>query len=329
MEHIGSLSARVVADADRVRNGEILRPATREEWLEMRKRDVTASQAAALLGQHPYTTAYQLWADKSGRASEDDDENGAMKRGRLLEPVAVELLKEEKPDWIVQYPLGNTYYRDPAIRIGATPDAIVTLPDQAGFGIVQCKTTSDWSWRNNWIDEDTHEVVIPIWIAIQAIVEADLTGADWAAVAVLTVGHGIDLNVIDIPLHHGVRQKLYKAVGEFWRIVDAGGHPPVDWMRDARAVLDVYRDTNGTMADLSDVEGFDDLVADYRAAKDEEKSAKERADSLRPQIIAALGNADGGETLHWHVSAKTQQRKAYEVKASSSRVLRVKQKQEA
>lgn len=329
MEHIGSLSARVVVDADRARNGEILRPATREEWLALRKNDVTASQAAALLGMHTYTTAYQLWADKTGRTSEDGDENGAMKRGRLLEPVVIELLREEREDWIIQYPLGNTYYRDPAIRIGATPDAIVTIPDQGGFGIVQCKTTSDFAWRKNWIDEDTHEVVIPIWIAIQAIVEADLTGANWAAVAVLTVGHGIDLNVIDIPIHHGVRQKLYTAVAEFWRIVDAGGHPPIDWMRDARTVLDVWRDTNGTMADLSEVEGFDDIVADYRAAKDDEKAAKERAEALRPQIISALGNADGGETLRWSVSAKTQHRKAYTVKESSSRVLRVKQKQEA
>jgi predicted phage-related endonuclease len=54
----------------------ILHPATDEEWLGLRREDVTASQAAALLGAHPYTTAYQMWADKTGRSSEKEM-NGA------------------------------------------------------------------------------------------------------------------------------------------------------------------------------------------------------------------------------------------------------------
>lgn len=328
MQPIGQLAARVVENADRARRGEILRPATREEWLDLRKQDVTASQAAALLGAHPYSSAYQLWADKTGRSSEEA-ENAAMRRGRLLEPVVIEMLREERPEWIIEYPLGNTYYRDPDLRIGATPDAFATIPDQGGIGIVQAKTTSDWSFKNNWIDPDTHEVVLPIWIAVQAIVEADLTGADWAVVAVLTVGHGIDLQVIDIPLHAGVRERLHKAVRDFWTIVDKGGHPPIDWMKDARTVLDVYRDADGSVADLSEVEGFDRMVADYHAAKAAEREAKARADGIKPQIIATLGNAEIGETLDWFVSAKVQHRKSYTVKESSSRVLRIKQKVEA
>lgn len=300
----------------------------RDDWLALRKRDVTASQAAALLGQHPYSTAYQLWADKTGRASGDEQENGAMRRGRLLEPVVIEMLREQCPEWNIEYPLG-TYYRDPDLRVGATPDAFAAIPAVGGRGIVQAKTASDWSFRNNWTDPDTQDVVLPIWIAVQAIVEADLTGADWAVVAVLTVGHGIDLQVIDIPLHQGVRQRLYAAVADFWRVIDEGGHPPIDWMKDGRAVLDVYRDSDGTEADLSEVEGFDDMVAAYQAAKAREKAAKAEADALKPQIIGTLGNADIGETLAWRVTAKTQHRKAHEVKASSARVLRVKQKAEA
>jgi hypothetical protein len=310
---------------------EILRPATREEWLSLRKLDVTASQAAALLGAHPYTTAYQLWADKTGRSSADHEENGAMRRGRLLEPVVIAMLREERPDWIIEYqPESLTYFRDTDHRIGATPDAFATIPGLGGRGIVQAKTCSDWSFRQNWLDPDSHEVVLPIWIAVQAIVEADLTGAQWAVVAVLVVGHGIDLHVIDIPLHEGVRARLHEAVADFWAIVEKGGHPPIDWMKDARAVLDVYRDVDDdAVANLSEAAGFDDLVARYHAAKAREKDGREQAEQLRPQIISALGNASIGETLAWYVSAKVQHRKAYEVKASSSRVLRVKQKQEA
>lgn len=305
---------------------EVISPASRQEWLELRKRDVTASQASALLGHHPYSSAYQMWADKTGRASEQE-ENAVMKRGRLLEPVAIELLREERPDWAVDYPLGDTYYRDTERRIGATPDAFATFPN-GSRGIVQIKTTSDWSFRANWIDPDTDEIVVPLWIAVQAIVEANLTGSEWAAVAVLTVGHGIDLQVIDIPLHAGVRDRLDDAVAEFWRTVEADRQPPIDWLKDGRSVLDVYRDSDGSTADLSEAEGFDDLVRDYHTAKAAEREARKAADILKPQIIAALGNAEIGETLDWRVTAKVQRRKEYVVKASSSRVLRVKQKVE-
>lgn len=307
---------------------EILHPTNRDEWLTLRKQDVTASQAAALLGHHPYSSAYQLWADKTGRASEDTEENGAMMRGRLLEPVVITMLRELRPDWRIEYtPNGMTYYRRPDLRLGATPDAFATVPGHGGRGIVQAKTTSDYSFRANWIDPDTQEVVLPIWIAVQAIVEADLTGADWAVVAVLTVGHGIDLHVIDIPIHEGVRKRLYSAVADFWRIVDEGRHPPIDWMKDGRAVLDVFRDSDGTEADLSAVEGFDQLVADYQIAKATAKRATEEAERIKPQIIEKLGNADIGETPQWRVTAKTQHRREYTVKASSSRVLRVKSKE--
>ena len=42
---------------------------SREQWLAMRRQDITASTAGALLGLHPYVTAYSLWAEKTGLVS--------------------------------------------------------------------------------------------------------------------------------------------------------------------------------------------------------------------------------------------------------------------
>ena len=61
-----------------------------------------------------------------------------MRRGRLLEPIALQLLQEEKPDWVIApHPF---YYRDGEMRLGASPDALASRPDISGIGVVQLKT---------------------------------------------------------------------------------------------------------------------------------------------------------------------------------------------
>ncbi len=304
---------------------EIIRPASEAEWLELRRKYVTGSQAAAVLSAHPYTSGYQLWAEKTGRAS-PVEQTGAMRRGNLLEPVVVQMLREERPDWLIQYPLNRTFYCDEGERTGATPDAFGTRPDQGELGNIQLKTASDWAFRQNWLDPETREVRLPLWIAIQAIIEARLTGAHWAVVAVMVVGHEIDLHIIDIPLDTKIMPAILEAVADFWTVVDSGAHPPINWLVDGKAVLDVYRDSDGSKADLSHVEGFDRLVAQYETAKREERAHAKDAEELKPRIIEALGNADWGETLNWEVKAPTTHRKAYEVKATSFRALRCKRK---
>lgn len=60
-------------------------------WHRLRSQDITASVAGALLGEHEFTTVFELWALKTGRLFQDFEETPAIKRGRLLEPVAVQM----------------------------------------------------------------------------------------------------------------------------------------------------------------------------------------------------------------------------------------------
>jgi hypothetical protein len=50
-----------------------------------------------------------LWALKSGRVAAGAEETAAMIRGRLLEPVALDLLREQRPGWEITQP--SAYYR--------------------------------------------------------------------------------------------------------------------------------------------------------------------------------------------------------------------------
>lgn len=302
---------------------QIIYPADRAAWLEARKHDVTASVAGALLGIHPYQTPYGLWAEKSGRVASDDQDNPVLRRGRLLEPVVIEMLREDWPDWTVEYRRDNAYFRDTEARIGATPDAFATRPDIYGRGIVQIKTVADDKFRHEWIDAETGEVVLPLWIAVQTIVEATLTGASWACVAAMVIGRGIDLQVVDVPLNTRVMARLRREVREFWRMVEEGREPPIDWNRDGAAVAEVYRDSMPDRKDLTAVDGLDLIVGRFAAARETNRVTSQQIDELRPRILHALGPAEAGFTTNWNITARTSVRTGPSGQPVKSRSLRI------
>lgn len=302
--------------------------ASRDQWLEMRTADVTASVAAALFGDGvaPYMTAYELFALKSGLITEDKAETPAMRRGRLLEPVAIQLLREERPDWRIE-PCGR-YYRDQKARIGATPDALAIRPDIAGLGIVQVKTVGTFAFKQGWHDANG-EVEIPLWIAVQASIEAALTGATWASVAAMALGDGgLDLHVVDIPLKPALMVKLRELVADFWRRVAENDPYPADFNRDAALIARIYADDDGGEVDLSSDNRIVELLDAREALKvregDGTAAAKERK-IIDSEIIAKLGNAARGRLSDGRIiEAKTTRRGAYQVEATTFRTVRIK-----
>ncbi|WP_168247681.1 MULTISPECIES: YqaJ viral recombinase family protein [unclassified Mesorhizobium] len=300
----------------------IIRPADRAAWLAARSKDVTASVAAALLSIHPYVTPYGLFMEKTGRLSPDEEETEAMERGNLMEPVVVAMIRKRFPEWTVIYENDRAYYRDPERRIGATPDAFIVRADRAGTGNCQVKSASEEAFKQYWLDPDTGEVVPPMWIAVQAITEARLTGCAWACVAlvVITWRGTFQLHIIDIPIHFRLWNRLVAKVGEFWAMVESGEEPDPDWQRDGEVVMDVYRSSTPERRDLTGDIVLDDLVHEYRLARAIEADQKARADAMRAQLIRALGNAEIGETINWEISARTSSYR----NGSQSRVLRVK-----
>lgn len=298
----------------------------REAWLAMRQRDVTASVAGALLGAHEYQTPFGLYALKTGLVTDDVEESAPMRRGRLLEPVALAALCEERPTWRIEP--GGAYFRDPAARLGATPDAFAVDPERTGFGIVQIKSVEPSIFRRKWRDADTGEVMPPLWIACQALVEAHLTGASWACIAAMTVGHGVEVHVVDVPLHAAILKRLIAETAEFWRRVAAGEPYDPDYGRDGALIAGLYADDNGAEVDLAGDNRVGDLLAARAALKareaDGDAAAKERK-PIDAEILAKLGNAARGRCADGTlIEAKTVRRKGYEVKPSNYRAIKVK-----
>ena len=269
----------------------VIRPRDRAAWLAARNRDLTASVIGALFGEHEFTTIYQLWALKTGHDERDDEETPAIQRGRLLESVAVQLLREQFPKWKIAHNAAeNVYYRDPVNRLGATPDVIVDAPGR-GKGVVQIKSVEASTFRRKWLDEDGN-VEAPLWIALQTTLEAHLTGAQWGAVAPLVVSHGLDMPLVDVPLLPGVVAAMEERAREFWQMVHDDNRVPA-------------------------------IIAERRERIVERDAAQDRINEIDAEIKSKMGHAHvahvaGGRKITW----RPQARAGFFVEPKTTRALR-------
>lgn len=305
-----------------------LKPKSSAAWHRYRGQDVTASIVGALFGAHEFVTPYELWALKSGRLHNDPEESEPMKRGRLLEPVAVRLLREMRPTWTITHNTGpGDYWRDKDARLGGTPDVLAVDPER-GPGIVQIKSVEAGTYRRKWLDADGL-IEPPFWISLQAATEAYLTGSKWAAVAPLVIGHGVEMPIIDVPLIPGVIDRIKDETIAFWRMVESGEEPLPDFSRDASTIERLYAADQGEEIDLSRDNHIFDLIASRHRLKAAAKDCHAQVEAIDAEIKhklqgATIGHLPGGRKITW----KGQRRAGFWSPPSSFRVLRVPQPDE-
>lgn len=300
---------------------------SRAAWLARRKLNVNASEAAGLFGPdiHPYWTPYKLWAAKSGKLPDEED-NPVLRRGRKFEPVAIEILKEDHPDW--QLNKTELYFWDDETRIGCTPDVDGVRPENAyGHGIVQIKTVGQFAFKRKWHDEHG-DIAVPTWVAVQASIEAYLTGASWAGVGAMKLGDGgIEVLYIDIPLKPHLIHRIEDLTGELWRRVASGEPFDPDFGRDRKVVFDLYEGGDEGIIDLTGDAELEDILDQRAGYKQLEKTGADAADArkdLDARIMHKLANATGARCGVRVVTIKVVKKKPYTVKATQYPQLTVK-----
>lgn len=301
---------------------ERITPRDRRAWLKARGQDVTASTVGALFGAHDFLTLYELWAIKTGLVPSSMEETPAMRRGRLLEPVAAQIMREERPDWVIHHNAAeNVYHRDTEARLGATPDFLVEAPG-LGLGVVQVKSVEQSVYRKKWLNEEGHAEA-PLWIALQATQEAHLVGASWAAVAPIVVGFGIDMPLIDVPLIPGVWEAIREKTAEFWAMIDEGREPEPDYARDGDLIDRLYpRNDPGEEVDLTADNRIPTLIAARRHAQEMRRDCDAAISEIDAEIKSKMGAATiahiaGGQRITW----RTAKRAAFTAPATTFRTL--------
>jgi predicted phage-related endonuclease len=292
-------------------------PAGREQWLSWRSQDVTASVVGALLTDHPYTTALHLWAEKRGVEFSERPENKRMRRGRELEGLVGKEVALARPQWKIE-PV-NCYYRDPDIRLGATPDFWL-LGDPRGRGVLQAKTADASIIANRW---DGGRVA-PEWIQWQLRTEMLLTDAAFGVISVLEP-NSWDCHIIELNRNPEDELLLVTMVKKFWLAVEQGTEPEPDFSRDAdviRAMLP--RETPGKTLDLSGHNAIREMLETRAALCDSIRDMESRREAIETEVRFVIGDAERISGLNgWQITYRVEPRQGYTVPPKQPRILRI------
>lgn len=250
-------------------------------WLEKRAGYVTSTEVAALYGESPYMTAFELYHIKRGnlQAADISGEN-FIRFGKLVEPVIVQMILLEHPNWVIE-PCKVFAYCDED-RIGSSFDYWITIDGKRG--LLEIKSTSYAEFERSYEDDEA-----PVHYEIQAQVELEMMPD---AAFIMQAAYLADTRTIKyIPRQRDAEMgtSMRKAVREFWAMTEA---PALDYARDKSVLAKVAPkcDPNRTLDATQDAQ-ITELAAMYNAEKELETQAKKNAAKFYTMIMEKLGNA--------------------------------------
>jgi hypothetical protein len=281
------------------------------EWLRLRHRDedgrpvISASDAAAVHGEHRFKTRHQLFAEKQAPEPPISITNAAMERGNRLEPVIRDWAADRLGVRLVEPSYMYAIENDTAPML-ATLDAVdewsyENQPDQPAV-VVEIKT-----YNREW------DGVLPrywYWQGVQQALCANVETITWAVFDATLSLHLYEQHVTeDEALEH------IRAVQDFvfWLRM---GEPNPEWPATYDDIQATYPQALSGVADLSEHAHLLGELKDVQARK-KEMSATE--DELKAKIAGLLGDADtgtvdGATVVTW----KNQSRSSFDSKGFSA-----------
>lgn len=305
----------------------------REQWLQWRTQDVTASDVAAVLGLGREDSAYKrtparVWAEKTGLIS-PEPQTEFLEYRLAQEAAVVQMLKFRRRHWDVRR--ADVYVRDPEFRLGASPDSVATDPEREGFGCVECKTTLRSVYDKEWRDLDGEPGDLceaPIYYQLQALTQAMLCGAAWAAIAAIvyeSAGTGT-FKFCHVPRHPDTEQRIRDGVARFWATTDAGQVPlPLNYELDADVIAALYPEARikDPPLDLSDDNRLPMLLTRRAKMKRLSDKLKHKCEGIDSEIKDKVGHHELALLPGWRISWKMQKRSEHIVPEWKGRVLRI------
>jgi putative phage-type endonuclease len=266
---------------------------SREEWLDIRKKGIGSSDAAAAVGLNPHKSQLELWMEKTNQDAalpkpDPNDETSPMYWGTLLEPiVAAHYTKRtgrrvRRINAVLQHP------SEPWMLANIDREVV----SDGDVQILECKTAG-LNGSRLWADG------VPEYVQLQVMHQLAVTGKQAADVAVLVCGQ--ELRIHRIERDEAAIASLIAIERAFWRLVETRQPPAADGTESAdRALRALFPADCGTCLDLvGDFEtsaAFSDLLAVRRVLA--EHLVLE--DQLKQRIQQRMGDAskalfEGGE----------------------------------
>jgi putative phage-type endonuclease len=263
---------------------------SRSEWLSLRRRDVTASDIAALFGLSPWKSALQVWAEKTGYAN-DKIETALMRRGRWLEPAVLEALRESYPHDRVEKL--SVYLRDPDLRLGATPDAMMNRR------LVEAKVVSRPVF-DAWNGDP------PMAYQLQALTGAMLTSADNAIIACLVIDtYSAALETFHVERNKEAENRIRDGVKRFWENTAAGIRPEPDYGEDGALITRLFKPREELPPlDLSSDNRLPEILGEREGLRRNIAAYEARCDAIRAEVVTKLNGAPAAICGDWKITHK-------------------------
>lgn len=271
-------------------------PSKRESWLAARRQHVTATDVSAICGINPWRSPLDVYLDKRG-LMEPQPENDAMRMGKRLQPVVLDLYEESTGVPIRRYADDELVVCPSLPWAAATPDAMRVADD---FRVVEAKTVGERS-AAQWGEPGTDDV--PDYYLVQVAWQMLVTGRDLADLAALFGGR--NFGIYPIRNVGALQNALVERCGRFWREhVEAGVAPEIGAGESAARYLrqQFPRDTRPDL--LPSDERLDVLAArlsELRAAFQRYDVESETVENL---IKADIGDAAGIQGNGWRATWK-------------------------
>ena len=265
----------------------------REQWLELRKKGIGGSDAAAIVGLDRYRSPFDVYADKLGLRPEIPD-NEAMRQGRDLEQYVSERFMEatgkkvRRRNAILQHPEHHWML--------ANIDRWV-VGENAGL---ECKTTSilnstkfsQGEFQPNYYVQCVHYMAV--------------TGAERWYLAVLVLNKSF--HVFTIERDEAEIQALIETEKDFWENHVLKQIPPTPDGSESTSELLKQMFPEAREREEVALYGYEEKIQQYLELDTRVKELTQERDAIKQELQLALADAEIGRAQGYIVEWKNQTR---------------------
>ena len=250
-------------------------------WLEARKKGIGGSDASSVAGVNPWTSAYQLWLDKTDPKPRELEQSWNLYFGHAAEPIIREWFAQKNEKTVVLDGTGYMFRQKHDTWLLADFDGFIKEPDEP-WRILEIKTSRSWA---DWHDEEGNWT-IPVQYMAQADHYMAVTGFDQVVFVVMI--NGYEPQVLRWNRDSERITRLIDAEKDFWKNhVQKGVSPAVETIEDIGLKYPQARKPN-TPPVAADTAKFDELAADFTEVSEQIKTLEKRKAQLNTSLALQL-----------------------------------------
>jgi len=275
----------------------------REQWLELRKKGIGGSDAAAIVGLDRYRSPFDVYADKLGLKPEIPD-NEAMRQGRDLEQYVAERFMEATGKKVRRR---NAMLQHPEYPFMIADIDRWVVGESAGL---ECKTTSVLNRAK------FNQGEFPPNYYVQCVHYMAVTGAERWYLAVLVLNNAF--HVFTIERDDAEIQALIEAEKDFWENHVLKKIPPTP--DGSEATSEVIKQLFPKARESAEIAlfGYEGKIQQYLELDTKVKELECERDKLKQEIQLVMADAEIGRAQGYIVEWKNQVRQTLDTKKLKS-----------